>query len=49
MTRSTEAEKRLQQLKRDVRSCHDPFDLAAEALLDNERLRRRINRCNCQE
>ena len=49
MSRSTEAEKRLQQLKKDVRSCHDPFDLAAEALLDNERLRRRISSCNCQE
>ena len=49
MTRYTEAEKRLKQIKQDVRSCHDPFDLAAEALRDTERLRRRINRCNCQD
>jgi len=47
MTYSTEAEKRLNQLRQDVRTCHDPYELAAELAVDNERLRKRIRKCNC--
>ena len=40
MTYSTEADKRFNELKQDVRTCLDPYELMAEILMDNERLRR---------
>tara|TARA_R110002012_G_scaffold134833_3_gene288381 strand:- start:1494 stop:1631 length:138 start_codon:yes stop_codon:yes gene_type:complete len=33
---------RLQELRQEVRTCSDPFELTAILALDNERLRREI-------
>ena len=51
MSPSTEAKslKRLNELKEEVRSARDPFELAAELALDNERLRLRMRQCSCDE
>ena len=51
MIPSTEAKslKRLNELKQEVRSARDPFELAAELALDNERLRLRMRQCSCDE
>jgi len=35
---------RLKNLKDDLRGVNDPFELLAEVLLENERLRRNIKR-----
>ena len=51
MTRSTEAKSltRLNELKQEARCARDPFELAAELALDNERLRLRMRQCSCDE
>ena len=33
--------------KKDLRDINDPLELLADALLDNERLRRKITKCKC--
>ena len=33
---------RLQELRQEVRTCSDPFELTAILALDNERLRRKL-------
>ena len=33
--------------KKDLRAINDPLELLADALLDNERLRRKITKCKC--
>ena len=32
---------------RDLYAINDPLELLADALLDNERLRRKITKCKC--
>jgi len=36
-------------LKSQLQGINDPFDLLAEALADNERLRHIVNSCNCHK
>jgi|TARA_B100001778_G_C18460245_1_gene570810 hypothetical protein len=33
---------------RDLYAINDPLELLADALLDNERLKRKIIKCNCK-
>ena len=39
--------KNLKVIKKDLRAINDPLELLADALLDNERLRRKITKCKC--
>ena len=34
--------------KKDLKAINDPLELLADALLDNERLRRKITKCKCE-
>ena len=39
---------RKRQLRKDLTTVSDPFDLLTEVLSDNERLREKLNKCHCQ-
>ena len=34
--------------RKDLKVINDPLELLADVLLDNERLRRKITKCNCE-
>ncbi len=47
MTLPTEKDRKLKkQLISEVKSCHDPYSLLADALVDNQRLREALSRCD---
>ena len=46
MTYSTEETKRIKELKKNVLTCRDPFEIMAELAYENERLRAHIKKIN---
>jgi len=42
MTSPTEERKRIKELRKDLTTCQDPFDLLAEYSYENEMLRKQV-------